>query len=163
VETPSLTMNNVLQRLDALVGTWDMQASIGDRRMGESTARFAWHDSQGYLLMHVDPPEDIAPEWQKNSPLPIDAAIGSDDYSDSFTMLYADARGVCRIYQMAFDGCDWTMQGRVGDGIHQRFVAVVNADTGRIEGRWEHAADGAAWQSDFEVTYVKRHTTDAGA
>jgi hypothetical protein len=159
VETSSPTINKVLQTLDALVGTWDMQASIGGRPMGESTARFAWHDSRGYLLMHVDPPKDIAPEWQENSPLPIDAAIGYDDYSGSFTMLYADARGVCRIYQMAFDGRDWTMQGRAGDGFHQRFVAVVDADTGRIEARWEHATDGASWQSDFDVTYVKQHTS----
>jgi hypothetical protein len=150
------TTNRALQQLDVLVGTWAMQASIGDRVMGESTATFGWHESNGYLTMHVDPPQDIAPEWQRNSPLPIDAAIGLDDHTGSFTMLYSDARGVCRIYRMTFDGGHWTMQGQAGDGFHQRFDAVVDAEKGRIDARWEHAEDGESWQPDFDVTYLRR-------
>ncbi|MEU4195441.1 hypothetical protein AB0E69_26305 [Kribbella sp. NPDC026611] len=159
----SRTMNKALQRLDVLVGTWDMHASIGDRPMGESRATFGWHQSHGYLTMHVDPPTDIAPEWQQNSPLPIDAAIGYDEHSGSFTMLYSDARAVCRVYQMAFEGDRWTMQGQAADGFHQRFVAIVDATRGRIEARWEHAEDGESWRSDFDVTYVKQDTTSVSS
>ncbi|HWD83162.1 MAG TPA: hypothetical protein VG497_29885, partial [Kribbella sp.] len=101
-----------LQTLDVLTGTWNMRASIDGRPMGESTATFAWPESRGYLTMHVDPPLEIAPEWLKDSPLPIDAAIGLDDFTGEFAMLYADARGVCRIYRMAFDGVCWQMQGQ---------------------------------------------------
>lgn len=148
------TPSKQLQTLDVLVGTWDMSASIDGRPMGESTASFAWPESHGYLTMHVDPPKEIAPEWLKDSPLPIDAAIGLDDFTGGFAMLYADARGVCRIYRMTFDGRLWQMQGQAADGFHQRFEGTL--DSGVITARWDHSADGLDWRADFDVTYRKQ-------
>ncbi|WP_134001491.1 hypothetical protein [Kribbella sp. VKM Ac-2566] len=88
-----MKLNDRLQDLDTLVGEWDMEASIDGRSMGRSTATFSWHDSRGFLLMQVDPPAEIAPEWQQNSPLPISAAIGLDDHSAGFAMLYTRCAG----------------------------------------------------------------------
>jgi hypothetical protein len=156
MQTRNRSSNQALEQLDVLVGTWAMEASIDGRLMGESTATFGWHESNGYLAMHVDPPKDIAPEWRQNSPLPIDAAIGLDDHSGTFAMLYSDVRGVCRIYRMTFDGVRWTMQGQAGEGFHQRFEGLVDVAQGRIDARWEHAGDGVSWQRDFDVTYVRQ-------
>ena len=150
-----MKLNDRLQDLDTLVGEWDMEASIDGRSMGRSTATFSWHDSRGFLLMQVDPPAEIAPEWQQNSPLPISAAIGLDDHSAGFAMLYTDARGVCRIYRMTFEAGRWEMQGQAGPGFHQRFEATVDSAGGRINGRWLDSADGEVWKTDFDVAYIR--------
>ncbi|MCA2229352.1 hypothetical protein [Nonomuraea aurantiaca] len=133
-----------------------MEASIDGQSMGRSTATFTWHDSRGFLIMHVDQPQAIARQWQESSPLPIDAAIGLDDHSDTFAMLYADARGVCRIYRMSLEDGHWEMWGQAGPGFHQRFEATIRSDGRLVTGRWDASDDGETWKSDFEVTYAKR-------
>jgi hypothetical protein len=148
----------VLQRLGALVGEWDMLASMGGHPTGRARAVFEPLEAGAFLIQHVDavPSEiEVPPEWVANSPFPITAIIGLDLASETFSYLYSDARGVHRVYRMSLADGVWTIWGQSGPEFFQRFTGTLSEDRGTITGRWEASRDGTAWQTDFDVTYTK--------
>jgi hypothetical protein len=80
--------------------------------------------------------------------------IGRDETSGAFVALYADSRGVCRIYQMSFAGNVWKIW-RDAYGFHQRFTGRIGRDRRSIEARWEKSDDGTTWETDFDLQYTK--------
>ncbi len=77
--------------------------------------------------------------------------IGRSDAQDSFTALYHDERGVCRVFAMTFRDGRWTLE-REDPDMFQRFVAEVEPD--RIVGRWEASEDqGTTWRKDFDLVF----------
>ncbi len=79
--------------------------------------------------------------------------IGRNDARDAYVALYHDDRGVCRLFDMTFDGAHWTLN-REDPDFYQRFIADIEAD--RILGRWEASEDeGGTWRKDFDLTYVR--------
>jgi hypothetical protein len=70
-------------------------------------------------------------------------------------MLYADARGVHRVYRMTFADGVWTMW-RAAPGFNQRFTGTLSADGTTVDGRWEMSGDGENWILDFGLTYTRR-------
>ncbi|MGH8877456.1 MAG: hypothetical protein ACRD0P_08965, partial [Stackebrandtia sp.] len=92
----------VLARLDILVGRWRVQPQV--EGVGEAWAEFSWQDD-GFLRQYSDVdsiPESTPQLWRDNAPFPTVELFGLDDASDEFTMLYADGRGVHRVYRMTF-------------------------------------------------------------
>jgi hypothetical protein len=146
-------MNPRLARLDVLVGTWDVTATIGDRVMSRARSTFRWLDDGGFLAQRTDPQTYLVPEWEGAAPEWTETVIGLDDYSGAFTVLLADSRGVCRVYAMTFDGGRWTQTSRPAEDFHQRFEGTVAADGATIDGRWEASPDGRTWSTDFTVSY----------
>jgi hypothetical protein len=71
-----------------------------------------------------------------------------------FTVLYADARGVHRVYRMTFADRVWPMW-RGAPGFNQRFTGTLSADGDTVDGRWEISPDGVTWNLDFELTYSR--------
>jgi hypothetical protein len=82
--------------------------------------------------------------------------IGADDRSGNYGYLYADSRGVKRVYEMSFDEREWRIWGQAGPDFHQRFIATISDDRNGIDGRWERSRDGESWELDFELTYTRR-------
>jgi hypothetical protein len=93
------SVNPRLARLEVLVGEWELTASSGERIMSTSRSTFQWFGDRGFLIQRIDPQTYLAPEWVGGAPTWVDAVIGLDDHSDTFTMLYADSGGACRAYQ----------------------------------------------------------------
>ena len=92
--------------------------------------------------------------WIENSPFPLSTVYGIDDPSGTFSMLYADVRGVHRVYEMSVDGDTWTITGQAGPEFFQRFKATFeDADT--FTGRWERSTDGSTWETDFDIAYTR--------
>jgi hypothetical protein len=151
-----MTENPVLQRLDALVGEWEIQAIVDGKTVSGGRTTFAWVEEGKFLVQHTDaqPEGDVPPEWVTNSPFPTTTMMGLDDTSETFTMLYADARGVYRVYQMSLDGGIWQIW-REAPGFHQRFTGTFSADGDTINARWEGSPDGSTWALDFEMTYAR--------
>lgn len=149
------SLNPRLGRLDVLVGRWDVTASSDGRVLSRARATVAWLEDTGLLVQHVEPPTELVPEWVGAAPEGSDAVIGLDDHTDAFTMLYTDARGVCRTYRMTFDGRRWTLSGRPGPEFHQRFAGEVARDGSAVLARWEASADGETWSTDFDVTWTR--------
>ena len=77
-----------------------------------------------------------------------------DDTTFEVTQLYADDRGVFRIYRGKVTDDEWRL-ARGAPDFHQRFVGKLRDEGRTIEGRWELSPDGTAWELDFLITYRK--------
>lgn len=79
--------------------------------------------------------------------------FGRSDARDAYSVLYKDERGVCRVFDMTFDGASWVMK-REDPDMFQRFIAEVSDD--RIVGRWEASDDrGETWRKDFDLIFER--------
>ncbi|MGN9779482.1 hypothetical protein ACTMS0_27580 [Micromonospora sp. H33] len=144
-----------LARLDVLVGRWTVQPKV--EGLGAAWTEFAWQDGGQFLrqISDVDSISASAPQaWRDNAPFPITAVIGLDDAAEDFTMLYADGRGVHRVYRMTLGAGEWVLW-RDAPGFHQRFTATLSPGEDRIDGRWEMSKDGTTWHLDFELSYLR--------
>ncbi len=152
------TPNPALSRLDALVGEWEMQASIAGQPTGVARATFEWIEQGAFLIQRADagPPLPGAPaEWLANSPFPLVTIIGLDDSSETFCYAYADARDVHRVYRMSLNDDVWKIWGQSGPGFFQRFNGAFGNDGKTITGEWDRSNDGSNWERDFDVVYSK--------
>ncbi|WP_381790947.1 hypothetical protein [Streptomyces niveus] len=148
------TPHPALRRLDGLVGEWDMWAA--GHRAGPVRTEFAWLEGGALLVQRADagPETVLPPEWQGHAPFPTTMVTGYDDTADEFTTLYADGRGVARVYRTSLTARVWK-QWRAAPGFHQRFTATFDEDGETIRGGWERSDDGEVWVADFDVTYVR--------
>lgn len=142
--------SEAMEKLDVLVGTW------------RTTLRNAWF---------LDPADQEVPgtatvEWLSDAFVifrwtmegdtgkatsEMVLALGRSDAQDTYTALYHDERGVCRVFAMTFDSTRWTLT-REDPDMYQRFVADLTPD--RIDGRWEASEDqGATWRKDFDLIF----------
>jgi len=81
-------------------------------------------------------------------------AIGRDESSPDYEVLYSDNRGVSRVYGMSFSEGLWQLWRNV-PGFSQRFEGRVSPDRKTITSHWEKSLDGATWEHDFDVTYTR--------
>jgi hypothetical protein len=149
--------NPVLRRLDMLVGEWTTQAMVGGRVVGTGRTAFQWTEGGAFLVGHAqaDPPLPGTPvEWVENSPFPVTTMMGLDDSSERFCMLYADGRGVLRVYQMSLAEGVWKLW-RDSPGFFQRFTGTFGDDGRTINAFWEGSRDGSAWEHDFDLIYTR--------
>jgi hypothetical protein len=132
-----------------------MEAAVGGQPVACGQVSFAWLEGGAFLVQHAvaDPPPPGTPAiWVENAPFPVVAIIGLDDGTGQFSMLYADARGVCRVYAMNMTDGIWTIWRDV-PGFCQRFTGTFSDDGATITSRWEKSRDGANWEYDFDTTY----------
>jgi hypothetical protein len=148
--------NPALGRLEALVGEWELLASVEGEPMGRGRTAFEWLEGGAFLVQHADAePADFTPvEWRANSPFPVTTIIGLDDSTERFSMLYADARGVFRVYEMSLNDGVWKLW-RDAPGFFQRFTGTFHDGGKTIAARWEGSAEGTDWKPDFDLTYTK--------
>ncbi|MET9667149.1 hypothetical protein ABZY19_17440 [Streptomyces sp. NPDC006475] len=148
------TPHSALRRLDVLVGAWDMWA-LG-RRAGPVRTEFSWLEGGVVLVQRADvgPDSAVPAEWGPHLPFPTVTLTGYDDTADEFTTLYADGRGVARVYRTSVHDGVWK-QWRAAPGFHQRFTATIDDGGGTIRGGWEGSRDGETWTPDFDVTYTR--------
>jgi hypothetical protein len=125
--------------------------------MGRGRTAFEWLEGGAFLVQHADAepaPASAPAEWVANSPFPLATIIGLDDSSQTFCMLYADSRGVFRVYQMSLSHGIWKIW-REAPGFHQRFTGTFSDDGTAITAYWEGSRDGSNWEHDFDLTYRK--------
>jgi hypothetical protein len=148
--------HSALGRLEILVGEWELQASVeGQPIPGRGRTVFEWLEGGAFLVQHADvEPAEVPAEWVASSPFPVTTIIGLDDSTEQFCMLWADARGVFRVYQMSLRDGVWKLW-RDAPGFFQRFTASVGEDGNTITGRWEKSADGSSWEPDLDMAYTK--------
>jgi hypothetical protein len=141
------TAEDALKALEPLVGEWRLTATPPEGAPwagGEGRTTFEWHDSGAHLVERstVDVPE--APDGI--------CVIGCDGANGTYSQLYTDDRGVCRIYQMSIGDGEWRLW-REGEPFAQRYAGTFSEDGNTITGRWEIAEDGATYRTDFQLNY----------
>jgi hypothetical protein len=139
--------------LERLIGTWEFEPSVEGRSAGRGRATFEWIEDGAFLLERAEATW-TDPGWVENAPASTRAVIGVDDATGELVQLYADSRGVARIYRMTLTDEAWTLE-RAAPGFHQRFIGAFSDDGRTIDGRWDSSPDGASWELDFPVTYRK--------
>ena len=139
--------------LARLVGTWEFEPTVEGRSAGKGRATFEWIED-GAFLRETAEAEWTDAGWVENAPKTTHAVIGWDDSTDEVTQLYADDRGVLRIYRGTLTNDQWLLE-RAATDFHQRFIGIFRDGGRTIDGRWESSPDGTAWELDFPITYRK--------
>ncbi len=107
---------------------------------------FDWHDGGAFLRIRSEMEEPRIP--------PGIALVGSDDASERFTMLYFDARGLSRRYEVVMDGgvMRWW---RTAPGFSQRVTLAMAPEGDTLRGVSELSKDDVTWEQDLELTYTR--------
>lgn len=139
-----------LQQFATLVGEWTMvgrHPGFPSPAHGRST--FEWLMEGSLLVWHFD--------WESGGPPNALSVIGHDDanVADTCSMLYADVRGVTRIYQMRLEDGVWKMW-RDSPGFSQRMTGTFSEDGATIVVHGELSRDGVNWEQDLDVTYTRK-------
>lgn len=141
-----MPINPQLADLRFLSGSWIMELSAASFLADQETVLagsviFDWIEDGAALAMRMG----ADATW----------IIGRDDAEQDYHVLYADGRGVSRVYRMSFDGRTWRLWRHTPE-FSQRFEAVVGNDETEINGRWEKSVDGGiSWEHDFNVRYSR--------
>ncbi len=141
-----------LEALKPLVGEWRMVPTFKDMPPADLGARvtFEWLPGERFLIQRWEVPVSEAPDGI--------AIIGLDpEREGNYLQHYFDSRGVVRLYEMTFDGREWTLRREQPDfselPFRQRFSGVLDGD--EIRGRWERADRAGDWTLDFEIGYFR--------
>ena len=139
--------------LQLLIGTWEFEPTVEGQSAGRGRSTFAWIED-GTFVLQTSEADWTDPGWIENAPVTHRAIIGWDDSTGEVVQLYADDRGVSRIYRGTLTDRAWTLQ-RAAPDFHQRFVGEFRDEGQAMDGRWESSPDGTAWELDFPITYRK--------
>ena len=142
--------NRSLRDLRILVGDWRIElanaAFLDSGATMSGTMTGSWLDG-AFLVLRTSmdaggPPASIS-------------VVGRNESRDDYEVLYADGRGVSRIYRMTFADGVW-IQERADPGFHQRFRGTVASDGSRISASWHKSHDdGRTWEHDFDLSYTR--------
>jgi hypothetical protein len=140
--------------LAPFVGDWRILAAFGDTPPADvgAMASFAWLPGDRFLIERWEVPVPEAPDGI--------AIIGADPSCEGrYLQHYFDSRGVARVYKMSVEDGVWKLWRDEPDfspfDFSQRFTGTFSADGATIAGRWEICRDGAMWEHDFDLTYLR--------
>jgi hypothetical protein len=142
--------NPALGDLAVLIGDWRIDLTnadfLDDGAAMSGTMSVEWLDG-AFIVMrssmdHDGPPKSVC-------------VIGRNEARSDYTLLYADERGVSRIYGMTLEDRIW-IQHREDPGFHQRFQGTVDPGGNRIVATWTKShEDVRTWEHDFDLTYTR--------
>jgi hypothetical protein len=144
-----------IERLAVFAGEWDLQAEFPGvaREDARGSAVFEWMAGQRLLVQHVTVAHPDAPDS-------LAVFAENPNRAGEFVQHYFDSRGVVRLYDMTFDGTNWTLSRTRPDfsplHFQQRFIGTFSPNRNTIDGRWEICEDGINWRVDFPLTFQRR-------
>ena len=138
------TAEQAVRELEVLVGEWTLEATWPSGESWPGRVTFEWLDPRTHLLQrgtleHPQAPDNVS-------------VTGCDGANGTYTQLYSDVRGVCRIYEMSIGNGEWRLW-REGEPFSQRFTGSFSDDGNTISGRWEIAEDRSDYVTDFDLTF----------
>ena len=145
--TPNPALSLKLKDLEPLVSEWSVEILLpGDPATTvRGSVSIEWFEGGAFLVMRTG-----GLEW--SGPSGSVSVIGRDDMAETYSLLYADTRGVSRIYEMSFRDSVWK-QWRSAPGFSQCFTGTLSDGGSAIMARWEKSSDGSHWDHDFDLTY----------
>jgi hypothetical protein len=145
-----MSTNPAITQLQFLAGAWDMELSEASflpdpDAKARGSVIFDWIEQGAALVMRMGDAATHTATW----------VIGRDDSEPDYYVLYADDRGVSRVYRMSLRDCTWRIW-RTTPEFSQRFDADVSAGQTEINGSWQTSLDGGkTWKHDFKVRYSR--------
>jgi len=136
----------VLEPFDALIGTWDTEAThpLVDAVV-PGTVTFEWLEGGHFLVQRSHNEHELFPDAI--------SVIGAPETGDGLVMEYFDSRGVRRTYGVSLD--DGVLRyWRNDPGFDQRFSARLAHDS--FEGLAQLARAPGDWQDDLKTIYRRR-------
>ena len=137
-----LMPNPALKDLESLVGKWSVEMAFPADPPGTVRGQVSFTGLESC---------SCTGEWPRPSSAVV--VIGRDDAAETYSMLYDDARGVSRIYEMSF-GRRRLEAVAVSPDFSQRFTGTFGDDD-TIAARWKKSSDGSEWEHDFDLTYAR--------
>jgi hypothetical protein len=137
------TADDALARLEPLVGEWAVEATWPNGDQWPGTASMGWHESGRHLVLRATLDHPEAPD---NTSI-----IGCDGAGGTYSYLYSDERGVCRIFDVTVGDGVWTFE-RVGEPFAQRFTWTLEDGGDTIAAHLEMAEEGD-YHPDFDMVY----------
>lgn len=153
-----MNKNDNFDQLNILVGIWEFESTANDTSVIRGKSEFKLIENGKFLHMDssADPFLPTTPQiWKDNSPYPLSAIIGYDDFSEKFFYNYADKRGVRRVYEMSFENNIWKYWGKAKENFYQRSEARINDDGKTMKMLIERSTDKKTWETDFNSVYKK--------
>jgi hypothetical protein len=137
-----------LKQCAILLGEWNMvgtHPAFPSAVHGRSS--FEWLMDESLLVWHFD--------WERPGPPSARCVIGRDDSDETCSLLYADERGVSRIYHMSLRVGVWKMW-RDAPGFSQRMTGTFSDDGTTLISQGELSRDGSQWEPDLHVIYTRK-------
>ena len=138
--------NPALAPFDALIGTWDTEAThpLHDRVVSGWWS-YEWLTGGQFIVLRSHNDHELFPDAI--------SIIGAPETGDGLVMEYFDSRGVRRTYGIAIE--DGVLRfWRDAPGFDQRMTAKLAPDT--FEGVVEVAETPGEWKDDLKVVYRRR-------
>jgi hypothetical protein len=148
IGTKAAILNPALNPFGVLVGEWQTTGSHpylpGVNLHGRTS--FDWLEGGAFMIMRSEIDEPHFPHGV--------AIFASDDAAKKFVMLHFDERGVSRVYDVAMvrNQLQWW---RNEPSFSQRVVITIEDKGNKMVSKGEMSRDGAAWEQDLELTYVR--------
>jgi hypothetical protein len=135
-----------LEPFDALIGTWDTEAThpLVDAVV-PGTITFEWLEGGHFVVQRSHNEHELFPDAI--------CVIGRPETGEGLVMEYFDSRGVRRTYGISLENGVLRMW-RDHPGFDQRFSATLADDV--FEGLNELAETPGEWRDDLKVTYRRR-------
>jgi hypothetical protein len=138
--------NPALEPFEALIGTWDTQAT---HPMFDGVVSgwwsFEWLTGGQFLVIRSHNDHEQFPD--------VIAIIGAPETGEGLVQEYFDSRGVRRTYGTRIE--DGVLHlWRDDPSFAQRFAATLAPDT--FEGQWQLARTPGEWKDDLKVVFRRR-------
>jgi hypothetical protein len=135
-----------LEPFDALVGTWDTEASHPKLdAIVRGRVTLEWLEGGKFLVQRSRTDHDLFPDAI--------SVVGAPETGEGLVMEYFDSRGVRRTYGIALE--DGVLRiWRDAPGFAQRFEATLGPES--FVGQWQLAETPGDWKDDLKVTYHRR-------
>jgi hypothetical protein len=135
-----------LEPFQALIGDWAIELTHpmleGTVVRGRTT--FEWLEGGRFLIQRAVNEHPVFPDSL--------SVIGVMEGERDLSMQYFDSRGVHRVYAIAFDGRELTLE-RDEPGFAQRATARLSDDGSTITGVWQLNEDDQGYRDDLAFTY----------
>jgi hypothetical protein len=135
-----------LEPFQALIGEWELELTHPalEDTVVRGRASYEWLEGGRFLIQraaneHPDFPDSLS-------------VIGVMEGESALSMQYFDSRGVHRVYAVAFDGRELTLE-RDAPGFAQHVSAKLSDDGSTLAGVWQLNADDQGFRDDLAFTY----------
>ena len=139
--------NRALAPFDALIGTWDTEATHpAFDTVVPGSVTFEWLEGGHFLLQRSHSDHELAPDGI--------SVIGAPEDGEGLVMEYFDSRGVRRTYGVSLDAGVLRIW-RDDPTFAQRFSAELGQDS--FDGLWQLARTPGDWQDDLKVAFRRKN------